>query len=298
MIVDPEEVTIIPGFNSRKFESGSVAGLANEMLRTGGNEIPIRLRRNNGQLILTWGERRLKAALHIKQNKLDTEIEGGIKLRAEIVEYEASGESKAKAELSPGEGGDQQAVEKDVECQAFMDNLLENTRENLSDVDKSHVIMRLVGYGTPKGEIARRLGIAASMVSYYEPIVKLPVKLQRAMHDGKISTHAGIAILDLPDEQQDDAAQELLDELKSGKRVTRAAAANKVKKRKGEKEALKKPGLKVVRAFWETAALPAGEEEDEKEKSTLRQLAGIMVKFHDGKLAEKTAIKKVVELLG
>lgn len=212
LLVDPDEIQIDPEFNGRKY-SPKIDWLVDQFANFRQIQ-PIGVRRDESNCLhLTHGHSRLLAAQRLRQMQEDLQRKG---------EFEGQSLFKVKCILDD-----------ETDSDAFLTNLRENMRDDLSPVDWAHNIDRLSQMGLSYREIEGVLpGRKKSWIASTHRLVHLPADLQRKVHAGEISAAAALEALG-PENDPQQAAQ-VFEAAKAAAGENGAVTAHNIREAKAE----------------------------------------------------------------
>lgn len=285
VLIPPESIRVEEGFNGRRFRR-SFQSLVPDILATGGNSVPIKVRRDkDNNPVLVTGERRLAALLHINENKLHLHEDGH------------STSLMAKCEI---EDLDDQA--------AFIENVRENVqREDLSVMDKAFVIERLASSpngdpdltpslnGMSQKDISRLMGVSEAQVSNLRKLNRCPARVQKLLDKGPeaggIAVSTALEVLSMPEEDQPAAWEELL----GGGRKTRDEVKRKkqAKADAGGEGRRPRPSAKMIATDIEGYCPDPEEKRPSKTDRVFLELS----RYVTGKISARTMYKNVGEIV-
>ena len=286
ILISPSEIKMDTTWNTRHYANEPVTDLVESMQKDGQVEPIVVTPDENGILWVVAGFRRFKAGLAIEQK------DPAFKLKAEVRTL--------------------------TQAERIAINLAENVRrKNLSPVDQGHAIDKLVAGGMKKGDVAKMLGVSAAQVSILTAITTLSPKIQKDLHDGKISLHAAYEVSQQATPEEQDKLYSTMVASTGGKPIGRADVA---RAKEGPAEGddqnpddletaeagtrSARPGKKSVTAkqlaAWVGRLKAAQEDETVKGKKppkTVVDLVETFSKFMDGKISETALLNKVGKLL-
>jgi ParB/RepB/Spo0J family partition protein len=185
--IDPSKLKTQEGFNNRRFVDG-IEALA-DTIYNDGQDTPIVVRPVGDELVVVEGHRRLLAALHINRSLLAAN-EPIFLIKAEVKQM------------------DDEA--------AIAANLRENLdREDLSPVDIGFAIQNLVNTGKTQAQVALLMRLSPAAVSDYAKLARLPVKLQKLLHENRKLKSSMLEICRLPEEEWQSAFKDFFEGEKS-----------------------------------------------------------------------------------
>jgi ParB/RepB/Spo0J family partition protein len=160
--MDPRKIVVREGWNSRDFDlpenKDHVLGLA-ESIKTIGVREPLAGYLEDGQFILTNGESRLRAVLHL--------IETGCKIDAVPVQPEPRYASEAEHVLS---------------------QIVRNSGKPFTPIENARVYARLIEMGMSVKEIATKVGQTPERVAQVAKLDTVTPKVRRHIQTGKITS--------------------------------------------------------------------------------------------------------------
>lgn len=194
-----EELDINDDYNSRRYHTNNIEGMMDQLVRDGRQINPVQTRRKPGELsrlTVLSGFRRAKAMRALKENGI---IEPDSPLNMIMVE-------------DLGEMDD---------STAYDFNVSENIREDPSIIDVAYALDLAVNFhGRKAKDAVKPYGKSAAWASQTMSLLKLPVDIQKRIHDGKLAVSAGLELVGLLDNPEEYEAA--LQRIKAGGTVTRS----------------------------------------------------------------------------
>lgn len=198
-MIPVEELEVNDEYNSRRYHANNIEGMMEQLLRDGRQINPVQVRRRPAELSkLTTlsGFRRAKAMKALKENGM---LEPDSPLNYIMVE-------------DYGEVDDTTAYDL---------NVSENIREDPSVIDIAHALDLAVNFhGRKAKDAVKPYGKSAAWASQTMSLLKLPVDIQKRIHEGKLAVSAGLELVGLIDNPEEFEAA--LQRIKSGGTVTRS----------------------------------------------------------------------------
>lgn len=285
VLISPSEIKMDPTWNTRHYANESVDELVESFAKDGQIEPIIATPDENGVLWVVAGFRRFRAGLKLEQK------DPAFKIKAEV------------RELTPAE--------------RIAINLAENVRrKNLSPVDQGHAVNKLVATGMKKSDVAKMLGVSPAQISILTAVTTLPAKIQKDLHDGKVSIHAAYEISQQATQEEQEALYATMVAATGGKAIGRADVAraksgddggeqdpDDIETPEGGKGAAR-PGKKSVTAkqlaAWVARLKAAQEDETVKGKKPPKAVVDLVEtfsKFMEGKVSESGLLNKLTKIV-
>jgi ParB/RepB/Spo0J family partition protein len=172
------------------------------------------------------------------------------------------------------------------EEEAFRKNIVENReRQETTPIDDAFNQRRLrEEFGYNDSKIAEFYNCTPSYVSQLKKLLQLEPKIQLMVHRKEFAFSAALALADLPPEEREQALVEAADKGTSTASITKAVREKKIEKGKGHSRSLKE-----VRSYFEELSGPA-------EKSGIKSIAELMLKFISGRIKEETMTNRLNSL--
>jgi ParB-like chromosome segregation protein Spo0J len=146
-------------------------------------------------------------------------------------------------------------------------------------------------YNLSKVEIAGRIGLSKTTVSQYDHLNSLKPRIKQAIHSGKISARAMIPIAMIEDAEERDAkADEALEEVEGGAKVTSTATRKKAagKKGKGGKAIKAARGVGDLNELFAMLTGPGN-------SPRVIAVGEALIDFKAGKIGAKKAVDRIEE---
>lgn len=220
--------------------------------------------------------------------------------------------SMAISHLNTTEGMDLPVLARIItpdEEEAMLMNLSENRdRKDLTWIDMAFALDELVKSGMEGKAVAKRFKKSAGWVSQVRGFLKLPLKYQKLLHEGKLSHGVARSMAGLEEAAQDRLWAKHVQgvsrlEMTEAREVELAANPGKKKrKKKASKEGKPLSTKAVLRVFTEYAVVPKEDEDGKKHKPTPIEQArahvcGLAVKLMSGALGAQGFVKALEKAL-
>lgn len=282
-LIDPKEIAVDDELNGRwdKHSEADIESMIHSFA-TEGQLQAVQVRRvqdNRVQLVLGY-RRHAAALLHNQRNP-----ESPMKLRCRVVQVNDE--------------------------EAFRRNVVENReRKDATPVDDAYNQRRLrEQYGWNENQIAEFYHYSASYVSTLAKLLTLPKKVQRQVHEKKLSVATATAVADLAPTEQEEVLKDVPEEgtplEEAAESTGHLASSNDGKARNGRtpsnKEVMRRTRNKLiekgkgkgrslaeVRTFLEGMATGEGKPKD---------CAMVLLRYIKGTIKDETAAEKLAELL-
>lgn len=269
--VYPEGLTVVPGDNGRKFppSRADLDALKNDIYTNGQDQPVVTRGTGDGKLILVAGFNRHTAITEINADILAGKLEGP-KRKIKVVTVTANRE------------------------ESFLRNIQENDKRSpLTAVDYAFNIRKLTEepYSWDIPKVAAFFGRSPAWVNQHIKLTLLSLDIQRLIHDGDLATNVGMALADLPEDEQQAALAAGVEgeEEESGKRVDSGKVKDSIRKAKQKKG--KKSGqlsVKQIVTFFEQIGPANGKQ--------VNRLAGNTLEWIKGKLDDEHFLGRLENL--
>ncbi len=183
------------------------------------------------------------------------------------------------------------------------------TRTELSPMDKAYIIDRMLENGYTQKDIAIRMGYSRAIVSQAKHLTSFPLKVQKAIDQGKITQAAAFDLVEFKDTP--DILQAKVDEMLS-RDGNVGTAAVRASRRGGEDDEdgggeeteaevqAPEPKGKTGRTLKEVMGFRRDFSDCEKDTEPLpsQTVLKIVLKFAEGKIKEKAAVNAINKACG